>query len=222
MNRFGKNQEAIIKGGVKKNQEMSWIKIIDYKNSESRLRKIYDKIKGPNDNVDNVLLIHSLRPHTLIGHMTLYKNVLHNSNNTLPKWHLEALGVYVSCLNKCDYCFEHHYAGFKRLYANDTQAEKFRIAVIEDNLAAFFEGQYLMGSEHAKQLTLSHHTITEEDIQELRSAGFSDGEILELNQVTSYFNYVNRTVVGLGVNTEGDIIGLSPNNSDDPNSWNHD
>jgi hypothetical protein len=34
------------------------------------------------------------------------------------------------------------------------------------------------------------------------------GEILEVNQVASYFAYVNRTVVGLGVTTEGDILGF--------------
>jgi len=200
---------------------MSWIEIIDYKNAETRLKKIYDQVKGPNNNVDNVLLIHSLRPHTLVGHMTLYKNVLHNSNNTLPKWYLEAIGVYVSYLNKCDYCFEHHYAGFKRLYNDDIESEKFRQAVIEDRLDVFFEEQYFAGCKYAKQLTLSLYTIKEEDIQELKHVGFSDGEILEINQVSSYFNYANRTVVGLGVDTKGDIIGLSPNNSDDPNSWNH-
>ncbi|MDG1208501.1 MAG: alkylhydroperoxidase, partial [Paracoccaceae bacterium] len=55
----------------------------------------------------------------------------------------------------------------------------------------------------------------------LRDAGWSDGEILEINQVTAYFGYANRTVLGLGVNTEGDIIGLSPNNSNDPDDWGH-
>ncbi len=200
---------------------MSWIKIIDYKAAEGRLKKLYDQVKGPNNSVDNVLLIHSLRPHTLTGHMALYKNVLHNSNNTLPKWYLEALGVYVSNLNRCEYCFEHHYAGFKRLYEDDTASEKFRQAVLEDKMDTFFEGQYLAGCKHAKQLTLSHHTIKEEDIQLLRDVGFVDGEILEINQVTSYFNYVNRSVVGLGVDTKGDILGLSPNNSDDPDNWNH-
>lgn len=201
---------------------MSWIKIINYENAQSRLKKIYDRIKGPNNNIDNVLLIHSLRPHTLVGHMTLYKNVLHNSNNTLPKWYLEALGVYVSYLNQCEYCFEHHYSGFKRLYAKDEESEKFRQAVIKDNVETFFDGRYLAGCKHARKLTFEHHTIKESDIQELRAIGFSDGEILEINQVTSYFNYVNRTVVGLGVDTKGDVIGLSPNNSDDPNNWNHD
>ena len=63
--------------------------------------------------------------------------------------------------------------------------------------------------------------ICKEDIDLLREHGFSDGEILELNQVASYFNYVNRTVLGLGVNTEGDILGLSPNDSTDPDNWEH-
>jgi uncharacterized protein YciW len=32
----------------------------------------------------------------------------------------------------------------------------------------------------------------------LRDAGLDDGEILEVNQVTAYFAYANRTVLGLG------------------------
>ena len=200
---------------------MSWIKIISYEEAQSKLKRLYEKIKGPNNNVDNVMLVHSLRPHTMVGHMTLYKNVLHNSNNTLPKWYLEALGVYVSQLNNCDYCFEHHFAGFKRLYGDDAASDRFRQAVLADQLDTFFEGQYLAGCQHAKQLTLQVQSIQESAIHHLRNAGFNDGEILEINQVVSYFNYANRTVVGLGVNTDGDIIGLSPNDSSDPTSWNH-
>ena len=96
---------------------MSWIKTIDYEQAEGPLKRIYDRVKTPDNNIDNVLLIHSLRPHTLTGHMTLYKSVLHNSNNTLPKWYLEVLGVYVSYLNNCDYCVQHHFSGFSKLTA---------------------------------------------------------------------------------------------------------
>lgn len=62
--------------------------------------------------------------------------------------------------------------------------------------------------------------VTENQINEIKNEGLDDGQILEVNQVISYFNYANRTVLGLGVNTEGDILGLSPNDSDDEN-WNH-
>ncbi len=200
---------------------MSWIKTISYENADQKLKSIYNKVKGPNNNIDNVLLIHSLRPHSLVGHMSLYKNVLHNSNNQLPKWYLEAIGVYVSYLNNCDYCVSHHFEGFKRLLKNNKKAEEFLNAVNSDSLNSYFDKKFLLGIEYAKLLTVSLNTIQKSTIDNLKNIGFTDGEILEINQVTSYFNYVNRTVVGLGVNTEGDIIGLSPNNSDNPDDWNH-
>ena len=46
----------------------------------------------------------------------------------------------------------------------------------------------------------------------LRARGF-EGEIAP--------DYANRTVLGLGCSTAGDILGLSPNNSDNPDDWSH-
>ncbi len=200
---------------------MSWIKTIPYEEADKSLKKVYDRVSGPNNNIDNVLSIHSLRPHTLLGHMTLYKATIHNSNNTLPKWYLEALGVYTSSLNKCDYCVEHHTAGLRRLLGDDELTDTFLSKAKTGKIEDLFEAKHLCGFNYAKQITLHLGKSSENEIQKLRDVGFTDGEILEINQVVSYFNYVNRMVVSLGVNTDGDIIGLSPNNSDDPNSWNH-
>jgi len=200
---------------------MSWIKKISYQEAQGKLKSIYNKVKGPNDCIDNVLLIHSLRPHSLVGHMSLYKNVLHHSNNTLPKWYLESIGVYVSYLNQCDYCVSHHFEGLKRLLNNDEEASNFMKAMLNDTLDAYFDVKLLEGIKYAEKLTNSMHTLSKSNIDKLKELGFSEGEILEINQVTSYFNYANRTVNGLGVTTEGDIIGLSPNDSDDPDNWSH-
>ena len=200
---------------------MSWIKTILYQDAEKKLKSIYNKVKGPNNNIDNVLLIHSLRPHSLLGHMALYKNVLHNTNNRLPKWYLESIGVYVSYLNKCNYCVTHHFEGLKRLLNDTKKANLFIDAVKNNSLKDHFNTKLYQGLKYAELLTTSLDKITKDDIDKLKDVGFSEGEILEINQVSSYFNYVNRTVVGLGVTTEGDVIGLSPNDSDDPNNWNH-
>jgi len=61
----------------------------------------------------------------------------------------------------------------------------------------------------------------EEQIRAMRQAGLNDGEILEVNQVASYFAYVNRTVLGLGVTTQGDLLGLSPNDTTSADNWRH-
>ncbi len=51
------------------------------------------------------------------------------SQNTLPKWYLETIGVWVSSLNQCDYCFEHHFAGLKRLLDDGQRADSLRTAI---------------------------------------------------------------------------------------------
>jgi uncharacterized peroxidase-related enzyme len=185
---------------------MSWIEEINYNNASCELKKIYDQAKGSQQRVDNVVSVHSLRPHTMKGHLALYKNVLHHSGNTTPKWYLEALGVYVSCLNKCFYCVEHHFTGMKKLLNDENESQQILDCFKNDSPEKQFDGKFLEGLVYAKKLTQNISLMMEDDIQQLRKAGFSDGEILEINQVVAYFNYANRTVLGLGVNLEGDEL----------------
>ncbi len=198
---------------------MPFIKVIHPDQAEGRLKKIYDKVTGPNGQVDNVLQIHSLRPHTLEGHMALYKAVLHHPRNDLPKWFLEAIGVLVSLLNDCSYCAKHHAAGMKRLMSKEP--EKFEACheqLHRDHPGAPFSEAEQAALEYARKLTLAPGFVAECDLQPMRDAGYSDGQIFEVNQVTAYFAYANRTVTGLGVHTEGEQLGLSPPEGDD---WHH-
>ena len=113
---------------------MFWIKHLNYEKADGRLKKVYDRVSGPDKNIDNILMVHSLRPHTLIGHMALYKNVLHNGNNKLPKWYLESIGVYVSHLNHCSYCVMHHFEGLKRIWNDQAKSLKFKVAMENEDL----------------------------------------------------------------------------------------
>jgi len=200
---------------------MTWISTISYDEASGALKRLYERIKGPDNNVDNIMLAHSLRPHSMEGHMTLYKYVLHHPRNALPKSYLETIGVYVSLLNRCQYCVDHHFSGLSRLLSDDKRAAEIRSALDDHDPAAAFSGRELAGLQYAEQLTMGAAELAAEDIDKLRGAGFDDGEILELNQVTAYFAYANRTVLGLGVSTDGDIIGLSPGDSNDPGNWSH-
>lgn len=201
---------------------MSWIDTIAYEEADAKLKALYDRVKGPNNNVDNIMMMHSLRPHTMEGHMAIYKYVLHHRDNTIDKWFLETLGVWVSTLNKCEYCVEHHFAGLKRLLNDDEKATQIRSAIDTNKIEeAPLENCQKTAMEYARKLTHNPGSIREESIEKLRADGYTDGEILEINQVCAYFSYANRTVLGLGCSTKGDILGLSPNNNDDPNDWGH-
>lgn len=200
---------------------MSWIKTITYEEAKGKLRQLYERVKGPGNNVDNIMMVHSLRPHSMEGHMHMYKYVLHHNGNTFPKWYLETIGVYVSMLNDCSYCVEHHYQGMRRLVNDEERSVTVRKALESGTPAEVFTGKELALLQYSEKLTLSPASMQASDLDLLRESGADDGEILEVNQVTSYFCYANRTVLGLGVNTEGDIVGLSPNENDKPDNWSH-
>jgi alkylhydroperoxidase family enzyme len=53
--------------------------------------------------------------------------------------------------------------------------------------------------DYAAKLTLSPAQITPADLDRLRSAGFDDQAILQINLIASWFNYINRVADGLGV-----------------------
>lgn len=201
---------------------MAWIETVPYEESTGKLRKLYDRVKGPDNNVDNIMMAHSLRPHSMEGHMAIYKYVLHHTNNTVPKWFLETIGVWVSLLNKCNYCVDHHFSGLARLVDDDAKSTDIWKALDTGSLdTGPFDEQQQAALKYAKALTLNPDQITEQDIEFLRKTGLNDGEILEINQVTAYFCYANRTVMGLGCTIRGDVLGLSPNNSNDENDWSH-
>ncbi|KHA53003.1 carboxymuconolactone decarboxylase family protein [Sulfitobacter geojensis] len=201
---------------------MSWIKTIPFDAAAGKLRDLYKRVTGPNNNVDNIMMMHSLRPHTMEGHMAIYKYVLHHKDNTVPKWFLETLGVWVSSLNACSYCVEHHFAGLKRLLRDDARADGLRAALQGRDIAATpLDAREQAALRYAQKLTLTPQDMAQSDVQALRDAGWEDGEILEINQVSAYFAYANRTVLGLGCSTQGDVIGLSPGNNDDPDDWGH-
>ncbi len=199
-----------------------WIDHIAPSRAEGQLKLLYGRVSGPDGEVDNILLAHSLRPHTLEGHLALYKAVLHHRSNSLPKFFLETLGVYVSLLNRCSYCVDHHSMGLRRLIGNEDSATSILEALRSGTFSIFAPGEQA-ALAYARTLTEAPHSHQDllAQIEAMRAAGFDDGQILEVNQLVAYFSYANRTVLGLGVTTTGDLLGLSPANADDSDDWSH-
>ena len=56
--------------------------------------------------------------------------------------------------------------------------------------------------DYAVKLTVEPWTMVEADVTSLRQVGFDDQAILDINQVTAYYAFVNRLADGLGVQLE--------------------
>ena len=185
----------------------AWIRMLSDEEAGGALREALALARTPHGTVDNVMRVHSLRPSTLRGHVALYRAALHDDANTLPAWLQECIATWVSILNDCPYSLANHWANARHLIGDDGRADRIEAALAARRPADAFEGRELALMRYAEKLTLRPGDMERADVDALFAAGLDDGEILEANQIIGYFNYVNRCLNGLGVTTEGDVVG---------------
>ena len=93
----------------------------------------------------------------------------------------------------------HHGAGLRRL----TNDEALVVQLLADfRQAALTDADRAM-LDYVAKLTVEPWSMVEGDVVNLRAATFSDAAILDINQVASYYAFVNRLADGLGVALEG-------------------
>ena len=116
------------------------------------------------------------------------------STGTLSPRLREQIALLVSETNNCEYCLAAHTVigmgtGLSKQETMDarrgtSRSDKERVAL-----------------EFTRQIVLNHGIVTDNDIMQIRQAGYSDGEIAEivaniaLNIFTNYFNLVAETEV---------------------------
>lgn len=185
----------------------AWISMIEDAEAGPALTSALDAARTPHGTVDNVMRVHSHRPNTMNGHVVLYRAALHDDANTLPTWLQETIASYVSVLNDCTYSYANHWKNAAHLIGDADRAVRIEAALQARRPEDVFDGAELALMRYAEKLTMTPGSMTEPDVAALRAAGLDDGAILEANQIVCYFNYVNRSINGLGVTTEGDIVG---------------
>ena len=75
-------------------------------------------------------------------------------------------------------------------------------AIVADYRTAPLSSADMAMLNYVAKLTETPSKMVEADVLSLRSAGWSDEAILDINQITGFFAWCNRTVDGLGVELE--------------------
>ncbi len=109
----------------------------------------------------------------------------------------EAIALLISKENSCKMCVDVHKNIAKMLGLSETQIEEI-LAGIEKMSVDDKEKALLHFCVRASQK--DNYKMTKEDIDTLKTLGWSDKEILEAVAIVGYFNYVNTlsNVFGLG------------------------
>lgn len=80
--------------------------------------------------------------------------------------------------------------------------------IAHDFRSAGLEKKDVAMLEYAEKMTLRPSEITEKDVQKLREAAWTDGEVLDIAAVTAYRNFITRMADALGVELTEDYKNL--------------
>jgi uncharacterized peroxidase-related enzyme len=90
----------------------------------------------------------------------------------------------------------------------ESHGEFLRLVSLDKELVAALRRDYRQADlsdadramlDYAAKLTKEAWRVTAADLDRLRTAGFDDRAILQINLIASWFNYINRVADGLGV-----------------------
>ena len=179
---------------------MPYIKVIQHEEADGRLKEIYDELVRSRGKLAEVHKIQSLNPETIVAHMELYLQVMFGKS-PLKRSQREMIAVVVSAANDCNYCIRHHAEALQHFWKDEDRIHQ---------LSTDFQGVELsekdkMFCQLAQKLTIDpNFEGKDEFFNEMKDIGIEDREILDATLVISYFNFVNRMVLGLGVDLEDD------------------
>lgn len=178
------------------NTKRPWIRVIEPEQADGALREVYEETAKGRGRLAEVHKIHSLNPASLRAHMGLYMTLMFGSS-PLSRRERELIAVAVSRTNGCAYCVAHHSDALAR-YEKDAailrHVQEGRWEALTPRDAAL--------CRFVEKLTRSPGAMAEADLAPLRQNGLDDAAILDTAQIASYFNFVNRLVLGLGVKLE--------------------
>ncbi len=179
---------------------MPYIKVIQHEEAEGQLKEIYDELVRSRGKLAEVHKIQSLNPESIVAHMELYMKIMFGKS-PLRRYQREMIAVIVSAANDCDYCIQHHAQALLFFWKDEEKVKQ----LSKDFTQLELPEKDALFCQYTQKLTVDPNFKGKEVLlNEMKASGIEDRGILDATLVISYFNFVNRMVLGLGVNLEDD------------------
>ncbi len=175
---------------------MTWIETIAPQDAEGVLREAYDWQARKLGEPTTFTQLGSLYPELVLERLKLYK-VVEGSGSGLTKAERALAAFVTSARNQTPHC-----SSGLRLQLGEFGVDPGLVARIwageaEGTVSGDPRTDAIL--TYSGKLTSAPGSIAEDDIQQLRDVGLSDLDIVDLNNLVAYYNYVNRVANGLGL-----------------------
>jgi uncharacterized peroxidase-related enzyme len=172
---------------------VAWLRVPGEDEAPPAVAKLFDKASEKLGFIPNVLRVYALRPRHLELWDAFYDDLMRGESG-LTKPQREMIAVVVSTVNRCHYCMVSHAAALRKLTGDPILVEQLRT----NYKYAELEPRERAMLDFAVKLTEQSSSCSEDDVEALREAGWSDEDIMDIAQVAAMFNFTNRLASGLG------------------------
>ena len=170
---------------------MARIEPIDLNQAEGKAKTLLEGVQKNLGMTPNLIRTMANSAATLQGYLGLSGAV---ASGRLSAKLREQIALAVSESNQCDYCLAAHSALGKAVGLSQVQTQQARRGIADDDKTA-------AALRFAKRLVEDRGHVSDGELDRVREAGYSDGEITEivanvaLHIFTNYFNHVAQTEV---------------------------
>ena len=174
-------------------RRQAWLRVPAEDDVPPAVKELFDKASERLGFIPNVLRVYALRPRHLELWDAFYDDLMRGESG-LTKPQREMIAVVVSTVNRCHYCMVSHAAALRKLTGDPVLVEQLRT----NYKYAELEPRERAMLDFAVKLTEQSSSCSEDDVEALREAGWSDEDIMDIAEVAAMFNFTNRLASGLG------------------------
>lgn len=170
---------------------MPRLQSVDPTTATGRAKELLDAVNQKLGRVPNIARLMANSPAVLEGYLN-FSGAL--ASGKLDPQLRERIAIAVANANRCNYCLSAHTAIGKMTGLSSDELAKAQHGDSAEQKAA-------VALRFAVKLVRERGWVSDEDVAELRGAGFDDGDIAEivaavaLNMFTNYFNHVAETEI---------------------------
>jgi uncharacterized peroxidase-related enzyme len=175
---------------------MGRLRTLEKADITEEVASIYEEIEKAFGRVPNIFKTYAHFPPLLRANWEKVRAVM--MEGSLSRELKEAIALVVSDVNACRYCIAAHGLALQRLGFGRNRID----ALLKDMKGAGFQPKEVKLLQLVQRSTRDANSVTDNDIEELRRLGWSEGEIVEAQGVMELFTGFNKFLDSLAVDID--------------------
>lgn len=157
--------------------------------------QLFERFRRQYGFVPNWLAALAVNPDTAWRLVAFYEHLFDPHRSRLTATERELIAVVTSAANTCSYCVFNHTQALAAALGDTVRAQRIAQGWHHVSLAP----KEAALAEVAEQLTREPGLVDESALQRLHDVGFTREAVVEILEISAFFNYANRLTIALNV-----------------------